>query len=815
MAEIIGLEPERVMCPVRALKFYLQKTKECRGPSSNLWCSMMAGSSADKEMPDFMIGSCLTMCPSAEVRLCSSVEILISGVTEAERFPGRSQIANPTDSASEIADLKATLQRMQVKMAALGRSFSLLTSHTRDRQNGLVHPLAKGSYANGEKLNYGSQRFMVKEFSRSAAGHEIKPSDIRPLPVLAKTVKYLLTNSCCRTDVSWVLIYQFVSDRLRAVRQDLCVQGVRNLDCIKLHLASVRFHVYSHYRMCENELADFDPYLNKKMLLETLTLILALYQDLHKEMESPDVREQSAEPQCENEGNWTEEEGEESEKKIMKDAQTNEKNSSEEATAAGLNGKFQNLDLQDREETEFENDTNQTGTESESRKNYENIEAYSIREEAEAFYILVNFGNEEALSHALTLPKHIRCSSLVSLVSEMGTSWLTHNYCRVIHLSTFLPPLFLCAFHPHIAEVERKALSIMSRSHSCKGQVYKKDDLAKMLFFSDHFIMKKACEHYGIEVTESGVVFSKASFKVDAPLRKVTRLQWIEGRLNKVSLTELLTPQDLQDGDFSSLLLEPGKEEEDPVLVLPEVMLTRGSGVVAEACDEKDITLDPADEPDWIVDNNSMVHPKEAEEVSTKFPLDNKVLELDQDDVDKLPQHSINKEPVVVPENGEEACSCSDVSVHLLTKPMHKDTTYNEIEGYASIISEMCPESPEKEVKENAKLQEQDSFIPFSGNGSVHPSEQESLASEDSGVSFDSVNQVLCDSALSEDSPVIFNEFSKKGDVSTGKSSLYCMDSNLNKIISYPHKTLQMLMLQMKKQVQLQVDAFQVSAKQN
>ncbi|XP_064079400.1 uncharacterized protein LOC135196478 [Macrobrachium nipponense] len=38
---------------------------------------------------------------------------------------GRSQIANPTDSASEIADLKATLQRMQVKMAALEGSPSL------------------------------------------------------------------------------------------------------------------------------------------------------------------------------------------------------------------------------------------------------------------------------------------------------------------------------------------------------------------------------------------------------------------------------------------------------------------------------------------------------------------------------------------------------------------------------------------------------------------------------------------------------------------------------------------------------------------
>ncbi|XP_066987475.1 uncharacterized protein [Macrobrachium rosenbergii] len=40
MTEILGQEPERVLCPVRALKFYLQRTEECQGPSDNLWCSV-------------------------------------------------------------------------------------------------------------------------------------------------------------------------------------------------------------------------------------------------------------------------------------------------------------------------------------------------------------------------------------------------------------------------------------------------------------------------------------------------------------------------------------------------------------------------------------------------------------------------------------------------------------------------------------------------------------------------------------------------------------------------------------------------------
>ena len=39
----------------------------------------------------------------------------------------------------------------------------------------------------------GTSSFFVKEFSRSSAGRKIKPSDVRPLPVLSRTLRYLLT----------------------------------------------------------------------------------------------------------------------------------------------------------------------------------------------------------------------------------------------------------------------------------------------------------------------------------------------------------------------------------------------------------------------------------------------------------------------------------------------------------------------------------------------------------------------------------------------------------------------------------------------
>ena len=42
--------------------------------------------------------------------------------------------------------------------------------------------------------------------------------------------------------------YHFVFDRLRAVRQDLVVQSVRNEVTLKVLEISVRFHLYAGYK---------------------------------------------------------------------------------------------------------------------------------------------------------------------------------------------------------------------------------------------------------------------------------------------------------------------------------------------------------------------------------------------------------------------------------------------------------------------------------------------------------------------------------------------------------------------------------------
>lgn len=328
----------------------------------------------------------------------------------------------------------------------------------------LIHPLEMAISENGQRTNIAQARFMVKEFSRSAAGHEIKASDIRPQPVLVKTLRYLLSNACNHTDVRWAKVYQFISDRLQAVQQDMCIQSLCNFQAVRIHQAIVRFYIYAHYRTCEHDLSDFDPYLNKTQLIKTLTIMINMYKD---------------------------------------------------------------LDLQ-RDPKEEVSDI------------YKNA-----RIEAEGLYMLVNFGDTKALQHSLELPEYTRSSELIMLVLQMNLSWVIGNYVRVLRLAAHLPPIFICAFHPHLTSVQRKALKVMSHAYSNKMLAYNKEDLAKTLMFAHPKDLVEVCQHYKIEAAENGIKFKKGSFDEEAALMKSRRVRWIEDKLDALSLSELFLPEDL------------------------------------------------------------------------------------------------------------------------------------------------------------------------------------------------------------------------------------------------------------------------------
>ncbi|XP_063821461.1 SAC3 domain-containing protein 1 [Ostrinia nubilalis] len=141
-------------------------------------------------------------------------------------------------------------------------------------------PQAEVTLREREKLVHvlevvGDSRKLVKCYSRSAADSNMAvPHLLRPYSVLKDTVQYLLRDVIKRKGISSLVMYDFLNDRLRAVRQDITIQRLPAAECACLLEPMVRFYVYFGYKFINLKPGDFDQVLNKKYLLESLKWFL-------------------------------------------------------------------------------------------------------------------------------------------------------------------------------------------------------------------------------------------------------------------------------------------------------------------------------------------------------------------------------------------------------------------------------------------------------------------------------------------------------------------------------------------------------------
>lgn len=148
----------------------------------------------------------------------------------------------------------------------------------REAQNRLHH-FEMLSGTERDKRPKGDPLRAVKEYSRPAAGKDsTKPTDLRPPAVLMKTVCYLIDEIAASPDLQpWTEVYSFVFDRLRSVKQDMIIQRVSGLECVAILELTVRFLIYSSYRLCGEPLRLYDPRINDTHLQEYLSWLLDCY----------------------------------------------------------------------------------------------------------------------------------------------------------------------------------------------------------------------------------------------------------------------------------------------------------------------------------------------------------------------------------------------------------------------------------------------------------------------------------------------------------------------------------------------------------
>ncbi|ESO03260.1 hypothetical protein HELRODRAFT_80342 [Helobdella robusta] len=137
-----------------------------------------------------------------------------------------------------------------------------------------------------EVLSSGNKVFdhsrAVKEYIRSSADQDMPPpEELRPANVLEMTMDYLLSDVINKGGPGmWGEWYNFLWNRMRAIRKDIVQQRLCNERAVQLTEKSTRFHILCSAMLCEEDPSVFDQKINSENLTKCLQSLKELYHDL-------------------------------------------------------------------------------------------------------------------------------------------------------------------------------------------------------------------------------------------------------------------------------------------------------------------------------------------------------------------------------------------------------------------------------------------------------------------------------------------------------------------------------------------------------
>ncbi|EFJ34009.1 hypothetical protein SELMODRAFT_439060 [Selaginella moellendorffii] len=123
-----------------------------------------------------------------------------------------------------------------------------------------------------------TKELAVKKFCRTFSGKSLKESDVRPLPVLCRTMMHLL-RILDVDDYPFEVVHDFLFDRTRAIRQELSMQRITDKLAVSVYENIVRFHIVSERELRQLRTSGkvFDSHLNQQQLSKALLSLLNLY----------------------------------------------------------------------------------------------------------------------------------------------------------------------------------------------------------------------------------------------------------------------------------------------------------------------------------------------------------------------------------------------------------------------------------------------------------------------------------------------------------------------------------------------------------
>lgn len=132
--------------------------------------------------------------------------------------------------------------------------------------------------------NLSSIFIAVKKYTRTA---EREAELIRPMPILQKTMDYLLNLLDQPYDNRFLGLYNFLWDRMRAIRMDLRMQHIFDLQAIRMLEQMLRLHILAMHELCEYTKGEgfsegFDAHLNIEQMNKTSVELFQFYDDHRK-----------------------------------------------------------------------------------------------------------------------------------------------------------------------------------------------------------------------------------------------------------------------------------------------------------------------------------------------------------------------------------------------------------------------------------------------------------------------------------------------------------------------------------------------------
>eukprot|EP00871_Galdieria_phlegrea_P004457 jgi/Galph1/5011/GphlegSOOS_G3601.1 len=121
----------------------------------------------------------------------------------------------------------------------------------------------------------------LKKYVRSAACQEApKASEIRTPAILERTMEYIIDSIVDREDFPFWEVHNFVRDRTRSIRQDFTFQGIRNEVTISIIEKTVRFHILSEQKLCEEDPSVYSSRQNMEQLDKCLISLREMYREM-------------------------------------------------------------------------------------------------------------------------------------------------------------------------------------------------------------------------------------------------------------------------------------------------------------------------------------------------------------------------------------------------------------------------------------------------------------------------------------------------------------------------------------------------------